>query len=198
MNATTNGAANGATTRSTSPIPGPLTTAADMPSRWDDVEVGFDEAAERIIQAHAKDGAPQDLPIGDLQTWAVAPLNGELALVPLARHHEPKPMRSTAFSNLMTRVGAPADFIRKLPAPLARDVPGHVRSAGVASCASVARRRYCRNCDHNLDGAGLHRGACAVLLLRAEASCGRRRSSPSWRPVICVRRHVDPELRRTA
>ena len=64
---------NGSTTRDTRSIPGPLRTAADMPSRWDDVELGFDEAAERIIQAHAKDGAAQDLPIGDLKTWAIAP-----------------------------------------------------------------------------------------------------------------------------
>jgi hypothetical protein len=109
---------NGTTTRDTRSIPGPLRTAPDMPSNWDNVDLGFDEAAERIIQAHAKDGAAQDLPIGDLKTWAIAPLLGEFALVPLARHHEPKPLRSTAFSNLMTRVGAPVEFIRKLPAPL--------------------------------------------------------------------------------
>jgi len=109
---------NGSTTRDARSIPGPLRTAADMPSRWEDVELGFDEAAERIIQAHATDGAAQDLPIGDLKTWAVAPLDGEFALVPLARHHAPKPLRSTAFSNLMTRVGAPVEFIRRLPAPL--------------------------------------------------------------------------------
>jgi hypothetical protein len=34
MNTSTPGA-NGVTIRSTSSIPGPLTTAADMPSRWD-------------------------------------------------------------------------------------------------------------------------------------------------------------------
>jgi hypothetical protein len=67
MNTSTNGA-NGATNRSTNSIPGPLRTAADMPSRWDDVEVGFDEAAERIIEAHAKAGAAQDLPVGYLKT----------------------------------------------------------------------------------------------------------------------------------
>ena len=89
-----------------------------MPSNWDSVDLAFDEAAERIIQAHAQDGAAQDLPIGDLKTWAIAPLHGEFALVPLARHHEPRPLRATAFSHLMTRVGAPVEFIRKLPAPL--------------------------------------------------------------------------------
>jgi hypothetical protein len=80
-----------------------------MPSHWQDVELGFDEAAERIIQAHAKDGAAQDLPIGDVKTWAIAPLDGEFALVPLARHHEPKPLRSTAFGNPPSRpAGGPA------------------------------------------------------------------------------------------
>ncbi len=113
-----NGTTNGTTTRDTRSIPGPLRTAPDMPSRWDDVELGFDEAADRIIQAHAKDGAAQDLPIGDLKTWAIAPKDGEFALVPLARHHEPRPLRAAAFSNLMTRVGAPSEFIRRLPAPL--------------------------------------------------------------------------------
>jgi hypothetical protein len=89
-----------------------------MPARWEDVELDFDTAAERIIRAHSKDGTAEDLPLADLKTWAIAPHQGQFALVPLTRHHEPKPLRSNAFSNLMTRIGAPADFIRRLPAPL--------------------------------------------------------------------------------
>jgi hypothetical protein len=96
----------------------PLRTAPDMPARWDDVELDFDTAAERIIQAHRTDGASQDLPIADLKTWAVIPHHGSFALLPLARHHAPKPLRNNAFSNLMNRIGAPPDFIRRLPAPL--------------------------------------------------------------------------------
>ncbi len=108
---------NGQTITQTTLAP-PLRTAADMPPRWQDVELDFDTAAERIIQAHRKDGSSQDLPITDLKTWAVAPYEGNFALVPLTRHHPPKPLRSNGFTNLMNRIGAPADFIRRLPAPL--------------------------------------------------------------------------------
>jgi hypothetical protein len=89
-----------------------------MPPRWEDVELDFDTAAERIIQAHKTDGFTRDLPITDLKTWVVAPHEGQFALAPLTRHHPPKPLRSNGFSNLMVRIGAPADFIRRLPAPL--------------------------------------------------------------------------------
>jgi len=96
----------------------PLRTAPDMPPLWADVELDFDTAAERIIQAHKTDGFTRDLPITDLKTWVVAPHEGQFALAPLTRHHPPKPLRSNGFSNLMVRIGAPADFIRRLPAPL--------------------------------------------------------------------------------
>jgi hypothetical protein len=132
---------NGSTTRTASSIPGPLRTAPDMPSRWENVELGFDEAAQQIIEAHAKDGAAQDLPIGDLKTWAIAPADGELALVPLARHHEPKPLRSSAFGALMTRIGAPADFMRKLPAPLQLATTNYLLSAHDDSSSATLRMR---------------------------------------------------------
>lgn len=110
---------NGTNTIAGSTLPPPLTTAPDMRPRWDDVELSFDEAAERIVAAHAADGHATDLPITDLHTWAVAPKDGRFSLVPLGRHHEPRPLRANAFSNLMTRLGAPAEFVRdRLPAPL--------------------------------------------------------------------------------
>lgn len=110
---------NGTTTNQPrSTLPAPLRTAADMPSHWHNVELDFDTAAERIIEAHKKDGDAEDLPIADIKTWAVVPHEGQFALAPLTRHHAPKPLRAAAFSNLMTRIGAPADFIRRLPAPL--------------------------------------------------------------------------------
>jgi hypothetical protein len=110
---------NGTSIIGGSTLPPPLRTAPDMRQHWDDVELSFDQAAERIIAAHAADGTAADLPVTDLKTWAVAPLDGQFALVPLARHHEPKPLRNNGFSNLMARLGAPAEFVRdRLPAPL--------------------------------------------------------------------------------
>jgi hypothetical protein len=110
--------ANGTSIHGGSTLPAPLRTTPDMPARWDDVELDFDTAAERIIQAHKNDGGATDLPITDLKTWAIAPHEGQFALAPLMRHHPPRKLRAAAFSNLMTRIGAPADFIRRLPAPL--------------------------------------------------------------------------------
>jgi hypothetical protein len=109
---------NGTSSVHTTTLPPPLRPVADMPGVWSDVELDFDTAAERIIAAHKKDGAAADLPIADLKTWAIAPHHGSLALVPLMRHHAPKALRNNAFQNLMTRIGAPPDFIRRLPAPL--------------------------------------------------------------------------------
>jgi hypothetical protein len=68
-------------------------------------------------------------------------LNGELALVPLARHHEPKPMRATAFSHLMTRVGAPAEFIRRLPAPLQLATTNYLLAVHDDSSSATLRLR---------------------------------------------------------
>jgi len=112
MNATHSAAPIGRT------LPAPLAVTSDMPSRWNDVELGFDEAAERIVRAHRHDGEHRDLPIVDIKTWGVVPAEGRFALAPLAGHHEPKPLRGNAFGNLMARLGAPGDFIKKLPAPL--------------------------------------------------------------------------------
>ena len=109
---------NGTSTNAFSSLAPPLRTAGDMISTWQDVELDFDAAAERIIKAHEADGIAKDLPIADLKTWVVAPHEGEFSLVPLARHHEPRPLRANAFANLMNRIGAPADFIRRLPAAL--------------------------------------------------------------------------------
>ena len=79
-------------------LPAPLRVVPDMPSRWNDVELDFDTAAERIVRAHEKDGEHRDLPIADFKTWIVAPHEGNFALAPLAGHHPPKPMRSSACS----------------------------------------------------------------------------------------------------
>ena len=96
---------NGASSIGSS-LPPPLRTAPDMASSWKDVELDFDTAADRIIRAHKDDGEHRDLPISDLKTWAIAPHEGNFALVPLARHHNPKPLRANGFSNLAARLGA--------------------------------------------------------------------------------------------
>ncbi len=125
-----------------STLPPPLSTAPDMRPHWDDVELSFDEAAERIVAAHAADGQAADLPITDIQTWAVAPKDGRFALVPLARHHEPRALRANAFSNLMARLGAPAEFIRdRLPAPLQLATCNWLLGMSEGSSAATLRLR---------------------------------------------------------
>ena len=121
-------------------LPPPLGTAPDMPARWDDVELDFETAAQRIIDAHAVDGAAHDLPITDLKTWAIAPLDGNFSLVPLARHHTPKPLRGNAFSNLMARIGAPVDFVRRLPAPLQLALTNYLLSEHNENTATLRLR----------------------------------------------------------
>ena len=133
---------NGTTTnppRST--LPAPLRTATDMASRWDNVELDFDTAADRIIQAHKKDGDAEDLPIADIKTWAVVPHEGQFALAPLARHHAPKPLRAAGFSNLMARIGAPAEFIRRLPAPLQLATTNYLLSEHNETASATLRLR---------------------------------------------------------
>jgi hypothetical protein len=113
-----------------------------MRSHWDDVELSFDQAAERIVAAHAADGHAADLPVTDLKTWAIAPLDGRFSLVPLASHHEPKPLRNNAFSNLMARLGAPAEFVRdRLPAPLQIATANWLLGTSDGSSAATLRLR---------------------------------------------------------
>jgi len=90
-----------------------------MPSDWSDDDLDFDTAAQRIIQAHEDDGSPRDLPVPDLRTWGIVPLDDKLGLAPLSKHHPPRPLRSTGLTNLCNRLSAPVDFVRdRLPAPL--------------------------------------------------------------------------------
>ena len=97
----------------------PLRPIADMPSGWYDDDLDFDTAAERLIQAHRSDGQARDLPIPDLRTWGVVPIDDSIGLAPLGKHHPPRPLRSTGFTNLCNRLSAPVDFVRdRLPAPL--------------------------------------------------------------------------------
>ncbi len=135
-------------------LPAPLRTSSDMASTWTDGDLGFDDAAEKIVAAHRIDGAHRDLPVGDLKTWAVSARDGRFALVPLARHHEPRVLRGSAFSHLAARLSAPADFIRRLPAPLQLATLNYLlcdRDEGAATTlrlrgdeiAAVVSGRYC-------------------------------------------------------
>jgi hypothetical protein len=102
-----------------SKLPPPLRVRPDMAPIWRDLDTDFDTAADKLVAAHTGDGDSRDLPILDLRTWGIVPADGQLALAPLGGHHEPKAMRSNAFTNLMAKIGAPAEFIRdRLPAPL--------------------------------------------------------------------------------
>jgi hypothetical protein len=90
-----------------------------MTSAWYDGDMTFDMAADRIVQAHDQDGDAHDLPVLDLRSWGIVPLESRFGLAPLAQHHPPRPLRATAFANLAARLGAPVEFMRdRLPAPL--------------------------------------------------------------------------------
>jgi len=110
---------NGASAPLGNSLPPALSTAADLPSTWRDAELDFDSAAELIVRSHANDGAHEDRVVADLRLTAVAPYQGRFAPVPPARDREPLPLRATGFSHLMTRLGAPAAFVRGLPGPVA-------------------------------------------------------------------------------
>lgn len=99
-------------------LPPPLKPARDMLATWTDVELDFDTAAERLVQAHLADGDARDLRLESLKDWAVAEIDGELGLRPLFAGNEAMKLRSSALSSLMTRVGVPAEYLRRVPAPL--------------------------------------------------------------------------------
>jgi len=97
----------------------PLRVAPDMSSIWRDVDMDFDTAANRLVEAHEQNGETRDLPVMDLRTWALRSDKGIFSLAPLAVHEPPRPLRATGLANLMARVGAPVEFVRdKLPAEL--------------------------------------------------------------------------------
>lgn len=103
----------------------PLELHRDQREQWVDYEaqpLDFDKAANRIIEAHERDGEREDLGVGDLSTWAFGPTNdGHAAIAPRpapGREQRLVPLREHGFSQLCSRVGAPPRYIRKLPAKL--------------------------------------------------------------------------------
>lgn len=119
----------------------PLRVQSDMPALWHNVETDFDTAANILVDKHRKDGAAKDVPAMDLRTWAVRAESGQFALSHLAGHEPPRPLRSTAFSALCSRVGAPTDFIKKLPAELQLANLSFLMAAHPRPLPSVLRMR---------------------------------------------------------
>jgi hypothetical protein len=96
----------------------PLRVRPDMPALWRNIDTDFDTAAQMLAEAHKQDGTAEDVPIMDLRTWAIRSAGGHFALSHLAGSEAPLVLRQTAFSHLSARVGAPVDYIKRLPAEL--------------------------------------------------------------------------------
>ena len=123
-------------------LPEPLRPAPDMAANWQNVDLPYDEAANRFVERHRMDGAVRDMPVMDLRTWGIAPQGKRFALRPLADHEPPRELRSTAFSMLCNRLGAPAEFIRdKLPAPLQLATMNYLMAQGEKPGTAMLRLR---------------------------------------------------------
>jgi hypothetical protein len=137
----------------------PLPLLADQPERWENFGaegVGFHEAAALILAAAEKDGERVDVGVGDLSTWAFGPhpetAHAALATIPLpGRPRRMIPLREHAFTQLCGRVGAPSQYIGKLPGKLqmaclnhglrgAKERAGTIRMAGGEARALVSDR----------------------------------------------------------
>ncbi|MBX3275285.1 MAG: DUF932 domain-containing protein [Sandaracinaceae bacterium] len=97
----------------------------DQPERWHNFTdpVPFDVAAQRILDAHREDGERDDIVTTDVRSWAFGSTDGEtmqLVRIPFAGRDPgaPLPLRELGFSQLCSKVGAPAPYIRSLPAKL--------------------------------------------------------------------------------
>lgn len=122
-------------------FPAPLRTAPDMSACWRDVDLDFDAAAQQFVERHQSDGAVHDMPLMDLRTWAVAPADGRFALRPLAGHEPARLLRSSALSMLCSRLGAPTEFIRRLPAPVQLAVMNWLLAQGDQAVTVMLRLR---------------------------------------------------------
>lgn len=107
--------------RDVGPIDAPLQPARDQAERWLACEkpLPFEVAADRILQSHREDGERDDVIVHRLQSWAFGSAGrGTMALAPVPFDGRPatKPLllRELAFSQLCTKIGAPASYIRTL------------------------------------------------------------------------------------
>lgn len=109
----------------TAPSTQPLRPRPDQRDDWTPCRkpITFDQATKRVLDAHRTDGRREDLVTTDLRSWAFGSDDGktmQLVRVPFAGRDpgEPLALRDLAFSQLCTRVGAPAAYVRELPAKL--------------------------------------------------------------------------------
>ena len=120
----------------------PLRVQPDMPALWKNLRTDFDSAASLVVAEHENDGQAIDLPVLDLATWGIVPVEGQFALAPLGRHYSPKLLRANAFAQLMTRLGAPAEFVRdRLPAPLQLATTNWLLASSEHSSSTLLRLR---------------------------------------------------------
>jgi hypothetical protein len=150
----------------TAPSSAPLRPRPDQAERWITHEraVPFDDAAHAIVAAHREDGERGDVVAHQLRTWAFGSTDGrttELTRVPFEGRPEgaPLPLRELAFSQLCTKVGAPAHYIRGLPMRLQvacmnwglvrQESPALLRLAG-GEVRAVLSDRYAAADDHLL------------------------------------------------
>lgn len=102
-----------------------LISLPDQRDHWRsyDTPLGIDEAIELVVRSAEADGPRVDHEAIDLRAWAFGSTDGEtmaLTRVPFRGRprREPLRLRDHAFSQLCQRLGAPATYIRRLPAKL--------------------------------------------------------------------------------
>lgn len=109
-------------------LPARLKVLPDQPESWGrhgGEPLTWDAARERVALADANDGARSDLGIGDVTAWVVGPRPSDgvacIAPIPLPGRPNPGliPLRKSAFRHVCAMIGAPADYVGKLPAKLA-------------------------------------------------------------------------------
>jgi hypothetical protein len=137
----------------------PLRTLADVPERWHALDRGrrggqdrepltFEQAYRLVEAAAAEDGAREDVASGALDRLAVDvdPRTGILHVVRtqqvgsgLAPVGQPMPLRRSALSDLCQRAHAPADYLSRLPATLARACLQHGLVSGTGDRTGTMR-----------------------------------------------------------
>jgi hypothetical protein len=104
----------------------PLRLAPNQRETWRTIDkpegIPFEEGAQIILDAAKADGQRTDQGVGDLSSWAFGPMDdgsAALATIPMpGRERHMVPLREHAFGQVCKLIGAPSDYIRKLPGKL--------------------------------------------------------------------------------